>query len=592
MVLRRALLVALLLSSASLLTSKPARAQPQFPVQAPITNSLTSTTCPGVGCVILNVTNAGAVGVQITGTWVGTVSFLGSVDRVNYSAVNCTPPNSTTAATTTTANGTWTCGIAGLGQVEIAFTAYTSGTAVVTVQASEAGGGGGGGGGGGAASSVTINDPSVTTQKLAINASGQASVTCANCSGSGASAVDNAAFTLGAGSGAPSMGYYNVANQAMTSGRAGLPGMDINRNLFSVLHDAAGNLRGANVSAGNALLVDASATTQPVSGTVAATESGTWTVQPGNTANTTAWKVDGSAVTQPVSGTVTTTPPANASTNVAQLAGTATSVNSGVKDAGTLRVVLATDQPALTNKLLVTPDSVALPANQSVNVAQLAGTATSVNSGVKDAGTLRVVLATDQVQLTNKLLVTPDSVALPANQSVNVAQVNGVATLTGVGAAGTGSQRVVDVASGTTGIAPPTQAAFIGGLISGATGGFLGGVTVGDSSKAVNVSTATTTLMITGVSGRQVRITSFHLVTAAANNVAWLEGTGATCGTGTAGMAGGTTAASGYNFAANGGIALGSGVGEVLTTVTTGDSVCLITSAATQLSGFIKYAIY
>lgn len=43
----------------------------------------------------------------------------------------------------------------------------------------------------------------------------------------------------------------------------------------------------------------------PVSGTVAATQSGTWTVQPGNTPNTTAWKVDGSAVTQPVSGTVT-----------------------------------------------------------------------------------------------------------------------------------------------------------------------------------------------------------------------------------------------------------------------------------------------
>jgi hypothetical protein len=62
--------------------------------------------------------------------------------------------------------------------------------------------------------------------------------------------------------------------------------------------------------------------TQPVSGTVAATQSGTWTVQPGNTANTTPWlatlnqggnsatvtasnalKVDGSAVTQPVSGT-------------------------------------------------------------------------------------------------------------------------------------------------------------------------------------------------------------------------------------------------------------------------------------------------
>lgn len=43
--------------------------------------------------------------------------------------------------------------------------------------------------------------------------------------------------------------------------------------------------------------------TQPVSGTVTANQGGTWTVQPGNTANTTAWKVDGSAVTQPVSGT-------------------------------------------------------------------------------------------------------------------------------------------------------------------------------------------------------------------------------------------------------------------------------------------------
>lgn len=63
-----------------------------------------------------------------------------------------------------------------------------------------------------------------------------------------------------------------------------------------------------------------------VSGTVAATQSGTWTVQPGNTANTTPWlttinqggnsaivsgagalKVDGSAVTQPVTGTLAAT---------------------------------------------------------------------------------------------------------------------------------------------------------------------------------------------------------------------------------------------------------------------------------------------
>jgi hypothetical protein len=64
------------------------------------------------------------------------------------------------------------------------------------------------------------------------------------------------------------------------------------------------------------------------------------------------------------------------------------------------------------------------------------------NSGTKSASTIRVVLATDQPALTNKLLVTPDSVALPANQSVNVSQINSVTPLMGSGVMGTGSQRV------------------------------------------------------------------------------------------------------------------------------------------------------
>lgn len=119
-------------------------------------------------------------------------------------------------------------------------------------------------------------------------------------------------------------------------------------------------------------------------------------------------------------------------------------------------------------KLLVTPDSVALPANQSVNAAQLAGTATAVNSGTASAGTLRVVIATDQPQLTNKLLVTPD-----ANSAINVAQINGVTPLMGAGNTGTGSPRVTlstDQAAistwgfGVTAGTAPTSAG-LGGLI-------------------------------------------------------------------------------------------------------------------------------
>lgn len=251
-----------------------------------------------------------------------------------------------------------------------------------------------------------------------------------------------------------------------------------------------------------------------------------------------ALKVDGSAVTQPVSGTVT----ANAGTNLN------------------------------TSSLLTT---------------------TAHDAAFGTAGTADTQVRTVQgIAGMTKLLVTPDSVALPANQSVNVSQMNGVTVTMGAGATGTGVQRVNPVSSSATGAAPPASASFVAGLGSGATGGFLIGPAIGDTFKAVNVSTATTTLLITGVSGRHVRITSLDLITAAANNVALISGTGATCGTGTAGMNGGTTAASGWNFAANGGIAKGNGVGTVLQTVATGDSVCAVTSAATQLSGSIGYAIY
>jgi hypothetical protein len=142
------------------------------------------------------------------------------------------------------------------------------------------------------------------------------------------------------------------------------------------------------------------------------------------------------------------------------------------------------------------------------------------------------------------------------------------------------------------GAAPPANALQIAGLGSGATGGFLIAPPVADSVADVNISTATTTLIVTGVAGRQVRIGAWHLTTAGADNVAWIEGTGATCGTGTAGMAGGTTAASGYNFLANGSMAQGTGFGTVLRTITAGDSVCLVTSATVQLSGQVDYTIY
>ena len=137
----------------------------------------------------------------------------------------------------------------------------------------------------------------------------------------------------------------------------------------------------------------------------------------------------------------------------------------------------------------------------------------------------------------------------------------------------------------------------VGGRTSGAdTTGLMAGITVCTEHYAVDIVTATTTLIVTGVANRHVRICSINLVTAAANNVALIAGTGATCGTSTAGINGGTTAAEGWNLAANGGLAQGSGLGEIMSTKVsggaTGDSVCIVTSAATQLSGTMSVALF
>src|SRR6266850_1320312 len=59
-----------------------------------------------------------------------------------------------------------------------------------------------------------------------------------------------------------------------------------------------------------------------------------------------ALKVDNSAITQPVSGTVTTTPPANASTNVAQYGGTGVTLGQKVM-ASSEPVVIASDQSVI-----------------------------------------------------------------------------------------------------------------------------------------------------------------------------------------------------------------------------------------------------
>lgn len=105
----------------------------------------------------------------------------------------------------------------------------------------------------------------------------------------------------------------------------------------------------------------------------------------------------------------------------------------------------------------------------------------------------------------------------------------------------------------------------------------------------VNISTATTVRFATPTAAKKTYICSIFLLAGAADNFNVIEGTGGSCGTATAGVTGGTTAASGPNAAANGGFTLGNGLGSVMATAGTNVDMCLITSAAVQLSGHITF---
>lgn len=112
----------------------------------------------------------------------------------------------------------------------------------------------------------------------------------------------------------------------------------------------------------------------------------------------------------------------------------------------------------LTNVKTATP----LPVVQTGTPALPTGASTSAKQpALGTAGTASTdVLTIQGIASMTKLLVTPDSVALPANQSVNVAQVNGVTTSTGTGAVGTGTARV----------AVGTDTATVAGSVPGTAG--------------------------------------------------------------------------------------------------------------------------
>jgi hypothetical protein len=131
---------------------------------------------------------------------------------------------------------------------------------------------------------------------------------------------------------------------------------------------------------GSTLSIDDGAGSLTVDGTVAATQSGSWTVLPGNTANTTAWLVTGTGGTFPVTDSGGSLTVDNGGTFAVQVDGSA-----------------LTALQLLDNTIIV-DDAAFTPATTSVNMAgfQADETATdSVDEG--DAGAARMTLDRKQI---------------------------------------------------------------------------------------------------------------------------------------------------------------------------------------------------
>lgn len=253
----------------------------------------------------------------------------------------------------------------------------------------------------------------------------------------------------------------------------------------------------------------------------------------------------------------------------------------------TANLIQGTGAPEITGGPPI-PTGAAGTANANVVSVQGIASATPViATGSGTAGSAAAgVLTVQGIASMTKILVTPD--ALPANQSVNVAQFGGNAVATGTGAGGTGIPRVT--VSNDSSLAA-NQSVNINQIAGASTDPCFGSV----KSSADFESASSGGSIITAVSAKKAYICSATIVTSTAANVSLIEGTGSSVCTGgtTAGVLlnTGVTAANGAAFAANGGVNLGGANATIGVNATANQNICVLftTTNSPQVNVHVTY---
>lgn len=158
--------------------------------------------------------------------------------------------------------------------------------------------------------------------------------------------------------------------------------------------------------------------------------------------------------------------------NLTGINGVAPAVNNGVVGADVIRVTVASNSTGAVGLNAGANIIGSLTANQSVNEAQIAGTATLTGNGVTGAGSQRVTIASDNTAFSvNATLaasaaiignVRIDQTTPGTTNGVSIAQLGANTISTGNGVSGTGVVRVAQVSDGTGVLAAVTNVATIG----------------------------------------------------------------------------------------------------------------------------------
>ncbi len=277
-------------------------------------------------CVIFDVGGMGTGSWEITGTWTGTISMYlrGNAQTPNLVDVNKADTPSTTV-NTTTANGIWSGPIASYKFMAACATASMTGSANIILSAAGTGGGGGAGGGGG-----------------------------------GGGVVEGMG-TLGT----PAGGVLTV--QGGTAGTP-LPTMEDPTSSLTVYSQASSNTLASILAAMNADKVRDVA--------LAADAAGPLQICLGSAATPTTMSADNDATA------VWCDKNGRVQMNVAMINGVAPSMGNGVSGTGVPRVTIASDSTGQVALAAGSATIGALTANQSVNLAQLAGATISATNPV------------------------------------------------------------------------------------------------------------------------------------------------------------------------------------------------------------------